>query len=149
MQYVWLYLSIWNTLHQSRYTVLWQRGQCRSPGADPWIYAQRNPLMSFQVLNREVRHASDRSEGQHRKAAPPRRWASGEGATLWLVDGHTVSQRCPPMSSLPLIFTLACTTSHHSNDSAPGEREAARNRKSFCLHQAPSPVSTPANPECD
>lgn len=30
MQYVWPYLSIWNTLHQSRYTVLWQRGQ-RSP----------------------------------------------------------------------------------------------------------------------
>lgn len=28
MHCVWLYLSIWNTLHQSRYTVLWQRRQC-------------------------------------------------------------------------------------------------------------------------
>lgn len=80
------------------------------PGAAHRIYAQRKQVMSLQVLNRDVRHAKDRSEDQHCKSAPST-LCYWEGATLWLIDGYTGSHRGPPVSSLPLIFTLTCTAS--------------------------------------
>lgn len=125
MQYVWPYLSIWNTLNQSRYTVLWQHGQCGPRSRTLSLCSKKTADVTRSVEPRCVVRL--------RLA----RGSTLQGCTLNTklqgIDGHTGNQHRPPVSSFPLIFTLGPLPSY---DSVPKEQEGTRNRKSFYLRQA-------------
>lgn len=147
MQYVWPYLSIWNTLHQSRYTVLWQRGQ-RSPrsGSSNLCSKETGDVTPSAEQRCEARLRSVRGSTLQVCTLNTVLFGRGNSVINWRVH------REPPRPTGELTSPHLHSHMHGLSpcyDSAPGEREAARNRKSFYPHEAPSPVSSPANPECD
>lgn len=135
MQYAWLYLSIWNILHQRRYTALRQRGQHGLRSRTSRLCSEKAADVAPSVeQRREVR-------------LRPVKGSTLQGCTLHTRAGRAHGEPARPTGELisPLLHSRLLP----SHDSAPGEREAARTGSHFTCIKPHLQSHRLPTPECD